>query len=156
MELIKALGIDFYYHLMILSLSVAWLIALFCSLFKHRKDINFSSIILRYEEGKQRLSKVGITFCFALLLMVYQVTNGHTVDGIIVQIMMLCFATELTNKTIDLLPYIMGKQPPYSGYNNTIYNQNRQMSNPNQTGPLQKPEISEAKKADDTDALDHL
>ena len=107
-----AINSNFLYHSLIIILSLAFLIAMFVSIIRHRKEINFSTIILRKDDdGTTRLSKVGITFLFLILLLIYQtVSPTATVDPVVSNLLLITFATELSNKVINILPVLLNRK----------------------------------------------
>lgn len=107
-----AINSNFLYHSLIILLSLAFLIAMFVSIIRHRKEINFSTIILRKDDdGTTRLSKVGITFLFLILLLIYQtVSPTATVDPVVSNLLLITFATELSNKVINILPVLLNRK----------------------------------------------
>ena len=107
-----AINSNFLYHFLIILLSVVFLISMFVSIIRHRKEINFSTIILRKDDdGTTRLSKVGITFLFLILLLIYQtVSPTSTVDPVVSNLLLITFATELSNKVLNILPTILNRK----------------------------------------------
>lgn len=107
-----AINSNFLYHFLIILLSVVFLVAMFVSIIRHRKEINFSTIILRTDDdGTTRLSKVGITFLFLILLLIYQtVSPTSTVDPVVSNLLLITFATELSNKVLNILPTILNRK----------------------------------------------
>lgn len=93
-----AVTMESVYHLLIIILSLGWILALGGSVWRHRGKIDFSSIILRTDNnGYSRISKVGILFCFCLILIVIQtILPNMTLDGNLVMLITVCLGTELT------------------------------------------------------------
>ncbi len=111
-----AIDTNLLYHSLIIILSVVFLVSMFVSIIRHRKEINFSTIILRKDDdGTTRLSKVGITFLFLILLLIYQtVSPTATVDPVISNLLLITFATELSNKVLNILPTILNRKKDFA------------------------------------------
>ena len=111
-----AIDTNLLYHSLIIILSVVFLVSMFISIIRHRKEINFSTIILRKDDdGTTRLSKVGITFLFLILLLIYQtVSPTATVDPVISNLLLITFATELSNKVLNILPTILNRKKDFA------------------------------------------
>lgn len=111
-----AIDTNLLYHSLIIILSVVFLVSMFVSIIRHRKEINFSTIILRKDDdGTTRLSKVGITFLFLILLLIYQtVSPTATVDPVISNLLLITFATELSNKVLNILPTILSRKKDFA------------------------------------------
>lgn len=107
-----SIAIESIYHLLIIFLSLMWILALFISCWRHRHRTNFSSIILRTDEhGYSRVSKIGILFCFCLILIVVQtVTPGMTLDPQLVMLTTIALGTELTRQGMQIaMTYFMNR-----------------------------------------------
>lgn len=82
----------------ILFLLISFLTVFLISLYRHRDDVNFYSIVVR-ENG--RMSKVGIAFIFIMTLLVYQVVSGTEVSFYLVEMLGFIFAAELGTKFVN-------------------------------------------------------
>lgn len=108
------IAIESIYHILIIFLSLMWILALFISCWRHRARTNFSSIILRTDEhGYSRVSKIGILFCFCLILIVVQtVTPGMTLDPQLVMLTTIALGTELTRQGMQVaMTYFANRKP---------------------------------------------
>lgn len=57
-------------------------------------------MIMREDNGIQRISKVGISFIFIQMLIIYQVVTGTHVDSYLVELLAVIFAAEVGTKYV--------------------------------------------------------
>ena len=90
---------DFYmlYQILIVLLSFAFIGVVFFSTYKNKDKISFYQMITR-EDG--RISKVGISFIFVQMLIIYQVVTGTHVDSYLVELLAVIFAAEVGTKYV--------------------------------------------------------
>lgn len=70
----------------------------FASMIKNRKKVKFYSLVIR-DDGS--ISKVGISFIFILMLIIYQVVAQTEISGYLVELLGVIFAAELGTKYVD-------------------------------------------------------
>lgn len=68
------------------------------SVYRNRDKINFYSLLIR-ENG--RISKVGVSFIFILVLIVYQVITETEISTYLVELLGVIFAAELGKQFVD-------------------------------------------------------
>ena len=68
------------------------------SVYRNRDKINFYSLLIR-ENG--RISKVGVSFIFILVLLVYQVVTDTEISTYLVELLGVIFAAELGKQFVD-------------------------------------------------------
>ena len=68
------------------------------SVYRNRDKINFYSLLIR-ENG--RISKVGVSFIFILVLLVYQVVTETEISTYLVELLGVIFAAELGKQFVD-------------------------------------------------------
>lgn len=90
---------DFYmiYQILIVILSFGFIGVVFFSIYKNRQKVSFYQMITR-EDG--RISKVGISFIFVQMLIIYQVVTGTHVDSYLVELLAVIFGAELGTKYV--------------------------------------------------------
>ena len=70
----------------------------FASMIKNRKKVKFYSLVIG-DDGS--ISKVGISFIFILMLIIYQVVAQTEISGYLVELLGVIFAAELGTKYVD-------------------------------------------------------
>ena len=85
------------YQILIVLLSFAFIGVVFFSTYKNKDKISFYQMITR-EDG--RISKVGISFIFVQMLIIYQVVTGTHVDSYLVELLAVIFAAEVGTKYV--------------------------------------------------------
>lgn len=93
---------DFYYiyQILIVLLSFGFIGVVFYSTWKNKEKISFYQMIMREDNGVQRISKVGISFIFIQMLIIYQVVTGTHVDSYLVELLAVIFAAEVGTKYV--------------------------------------------------------
>jgi len=93
---------DFFmvYQILIVLLSFAFLGVVFFSIYKNRGKVSFYQMICR-EDG--RISKVGISFIFVQMLIIFQVVTGAHVDSYLTELLAVIFAAEVGTKYVGKL-----------------------------------------------------
>lgn len=93
---------DFYYiyQILIVVLSFGFIGVVFYSTWKNKAKISFYQMIMREDNGVQRISKVGISFIFIQMLIIYQVVTGTHVDSYLVELLAVIFAAEVGTKYV--------------------------------------------------------
>lgn len=90
------------YQILIVLLSFGFISVVLYSTYKNRGSITFSHLLTR-EDG--RISKVGISFIFVQILIIYQVLSGAKVDSYLVELLAVIFGAELGTKYIAKIPH---------------------------------------------------
>lgn len=93
---------DFFmvYQILIVILSFAFLGVVFFSIYKNKGKVSFYQMICR-EDG--RISKVGISFIFVQMLIIFQVVTGAHVDSYLTELLAVIFAAEVGTKYVGKL-----------------------------------------------------
>ena len=94
---------DFYmlYQILIALLSFAFIGVVFFSIYKNKEKVSFYQMICREDErGITRISKVGISFIFVQMLIIYQVVTGTHVDSYLTELLAVIFAAEVGTKYV--------------------------------------------------------
>jgi uncharacterized membrane protein len=86
------------YQILIVLLSFAFITVVFVSVYKNKKEISFYRMITR-DDG--RISKVGISFIFVQMLIIFQVVTGAHVDSYLTELLAVIFAAEVGTKYVD-------------------------------------------------------
>ena len=92
-EHIKELYLSF-----ILTVMLTFFGVFLASVYKNRDKINFYSLLIR-ENG--RISKVGVSFIFILVLIVYQVVTETEISTYLVELLGVIFCAELGKQFVD-------------------------------------------------------
>lgn len=93
-----------YAHLKELYIAFIFLVMLsffgtfLASVYRNRDKIHFYSLLIR-ENG--RISKVGVSFIFILVLLVYQVVTETEISTYLVELLGVIFAAELGKQFVD-------------------------------------------------------
>lgn len=85
------------YQILIVILSFGFICVVFFSIYKNRQKVSFYQMITR-EDG--RISKVGISFIFVQMLIIYQVVTGTHLDSYLVELLAVIFGAELGTKYV--------------------------------------------------------
>lgn len=94
---------NFYllYQILIALLSFAFIGVVFYSIYKNRGKVSFYQMITREDEsGNTRISKVGISFIFVQMLIIYQVVTGTHLDSYLTELLAVIFAAEVGTKYV--------------------------------------------------------
>ena len=92
---------DFFmvYQILIVLLSFSFIGVVFWSIYKNRGKGSFYQMICR-QDDQERLSKVGISYIFILVLIVFQTVTNGVVDGGLIQLLGVVFAAEIGTKYV--------------------------------------------------------
>lgn len=86
------------YIVFILLVMLSFFGTFLASVYRNRDKIHFYSLLIR-ENG--RISKVGVSFIFILVLLVYQVVTETEISTYLVELLGVIFAAELGKQFVD-------------------------------------------------------